>query len=249
MPSMTVPMPMRAAEAAAMTGRQSARRLKAWPLLIGLTGLVTLHSAGQSFISVRQTPSHEQNALTQRRQLLAGLGLAAAAPAVPAFAAESYTDINEGFEFRYPNGLQKSSSPGYDVFLRDILEPLEFIGVKVTETKRNNLDEVGTPQEVAEKLLKDLVPEGAPKEIISAKSRDDKYGFGRQDIIEFAYQWKFDEGMARQLGRKRFQVHMKALVSINRGKQFLVVIGSEENRWDLRGTDYNSAIDTFKFSF
>ena len=58
-----------------------------------------------------------------------------------------YGDQNVGYEFKFPTGPQKSTNKGYDVFLRDIIEPLEFIGLKITKTDRKSLDEVGTPEE------------------------------------------------------------------------------------------------------
>ncbi|CAK9064885.1 unnamed protein product, partial [Durusdinium trenchii] len=101
---------------------------------------------------------------------------------------------------------------------------------------------------VAEKLLTDLVPPGAPQEIISVNSKTDDLGH-RVDLVEFAYQWKFDEALARQLGRKKFQLHCKALVTVARNKQFLLQIASEEKRWEYRGDDYQVAIDTFKLTY
>jgi len=168
------------------------------------------------------------------------------APAALAY--ETYSDVNVGYEFKFPTGPQKSTNKGYDVFLRDIIEPLEFIGLKITKTERNSLDDVGSPQEVAEKLLKDIVPGGAPQEIISVSSKTDELGH-RIDTVEFAYQWKFDEALARQLGRKKFQLHCKALIAIARNKQFLLQIASEENRWEYRGDDYQVAVDTFKLTY
>ncbi|CAE7246037.1 unnamed protein product [Symbiodinium necroappetens] len=103
-------------------------------------------------------------------------------------------------------------------------------------------------QIVAEKLLKDVVPEGAPQEIISATSKKDEIGH-RIDIIEYVYQWKFDDAMARQLRRKKFQLHCKAAVVVSRKKQFVLTIASEENRWPIRGDDYQIAIDTFKLTY
>lgn len=206
--------------------------------------LTALQQAVQLFLSPRQPEP-----IVQRRQLLAGsgLGILSMAPSA-ALAYETYSDPNVGYEFKFPTGPQKSTNKGYDVFLRDIIEPLEFIGLKITQTERKSLDDVGSPQEVAEKLLKDIVPAGAPQEIISVNSKTDDLGH-RIDTVEFAYQWKFDEGLARQLGRKKFQLHCKALISVTRNKQFLLQIASEENRWEYRGDDYQVAIDTFKFSY
>lgn len=182
-----------------------------------------------------------------RRMLMGGMGLTAAAPALPAFAFETFKDTNLGYEFTYPTGLQKSESSQYNIFLRDLIEPLESVGVRVSESKRKSLDEVGDANVVATKLIEDLVPKGAVKEIISAKSVD-KNG-RRADIIEYAYQWKFDDDSARRFGRRKFQLHNKALVTVDRKKQYLMLVSVEEPRWKIQGDLLASAIDTFKLIF
>lgn len=227
-------------------------RLGALCLAVGLLWLFA--GCSPSFVVWRQPGVSSESGpadsavVAQRRQLLAGLGLLGAAPAAPAFAFESYTDTNNGYEIKYPLGLQKSASKQYDYLLRDIIEPLEFVGVKVTKTTRNSLDEVGPVQEVAAKLLKDLVPEGAPQEILKAESKETRTG-RRQDIIEFAYQWKFDENLARQLGRRRFQLHCKALVTVANQKQYLVLYATEEPRWSVRSEDYETVHQTFRLIY
>lgn len=161
-----------------------------------------------------------------------------------ALALEEYTDQVLGIKFNHPLGLQKSQYKGYNVFLRDILQPLEYIGVKVVETQRKSLDDVGKPEEVAKKLVADLVPKKAPQEIIKVESFKDLAG-RRNDIVEFAYQWVFDDATAKMVGRSKFQAHCKVLVTIYNEKEYRVVIASEEDRWEFRSRDYGPAIDTF----
>lgn len=184
-------------------------------------------------------------ALDSRRSLLVSTGLTAALPAVPAQADELFKDNLAGYSFKYPNGLQKSNNKVFTVFLRDIIEPLESLGVKVTPTKRKSLDEIGDAQAVAKKLVADTIPTGAPSEIISAKSKTDVQG-RRYDIVEFRYQWFFDEETAQQLRRDRFQLHQKALIQIDKKKQYLLLISIEENRWDIKSDQMSEAIDTWK---
>ncbi|CAK0857632.1 unnamed protein product [Prorocentrum cordatum] len=182
-----------------------------------------------------------------RAALLGALGAAAASPSLPALAFETYKDPSGAWEFKYATGLQKSESKLWSYFLRDLIEPLESVGVRVSETKRKSLDEIGDATEVGKRLLADSVPNGAPSEIISATTQYDREG-RRQDIIEYAYQWKFDDNMAKQLGRKRFQLHNKALVMIERKKQFLVQASVEEPRWAISGDLLCTALDTFKLN-
>mmetsp|Transcript_40638 Transcript_40638/g.81894 ORF Transcript_40638/g.81894 Transcript_40638/m.81894 type:complete len:248 (-) Transcript_40638:85-828(-) len=229
------------------SARPSARvRLPAFVLLIGTSWV----AAGHYFraFALGRLPAAEGDATNQlqRRSVLGGLGIAAAAPSLPALAFETYKDLQNGVSFTYPTGLQKSDNKVYKFFVRDVIEPLESIGVKVIPTTRKGLDEIGDASEVAKKLVEDSIPPGAPKEIIKAESKVDKGG-RRYDVIEYAYQWKFDPEMAQQVGRKRFQLHNKALVTIDKKKQYLVVVSTEEQRWATQGDLLSLAVDTFKF--
>mmetsp|Transcript_4599 Transcript_4599/g.14752 ORF Transcript_4599/g.14752 Transcript_4599/m.14752 type:complete len:248 (-) Transcript_4599:154-897(-) len=216
-------------------------------LLIGGSCLAAGHYA-RSFALWRLPAAGEgaEVARPQRRAVLGGLGIAAAAPALPALAFEQFKDLQNGISFTYPTSLQKSENKAYNFFVRDVIEPLESIGVKVTPTPRKSLDEIGDAMEVAKKLVVDTVPPKAPKEIVKAESKSDKSG-RRLDIIEYVYQWKFDPEMAQQLGRQRFQLHCKALVTIDKKKQYLVLVASEEPRWPVQGDTLAVALDTFKF--
>jgi len=222
-------------------------RLLAFALIVGALCLGAGHYA-RGFALWRQPVAGEGEAaaVPQRRAVLGGLGIAAAAPALPALAFESYRDLRNGISFTYPTGLQKSDNKAYDFFVRDVIEPLESIGVKVTPTSRKSLEEIGDAMAVGQKLLDDTVPPKAPKEIIKAETKYDKNG-RRFDVIEYVYQWKFDPELAQQLGRTRFQLHSKALVTIEKKKQVLVLASAEEPRWPVQGDQLGLAIDTFKF--
>jgi len=173
-----------------------------------------------------------------------------AAPVVPALAYDTYKDTQRGYELKYPTGLQKSdSNKNYDLFLRDLIEPLESVSVRITDTKRKSLDEIGNATEVAQLLMKDNTPEKAPKELISAESKVDASG-RRYDVVEYAFQWKFEDDLAQRLGRKRFQLHQKALITVDRRKQYFVLVGAEEDRWPIVGEGQLAvAIDTFTLLF
>ncbi|CAE7251540.1 ANK2 [Symbiodinium necroappetens] len=123
--------------------RRGARRACHVLAALGLLGALR---AGAAFASTRQAVEGAKE--VPRRQLLTGAGLSTALTATPALAFETWVDSNQGYEFKFPTGPQKSTLKGYDVFYRDILEPLEYIGVKIVGTQRNSLDDVGTPQEV-----------------------------------------------------------------------------------------------------
>jgi len=223
--------------------------LPALAVLVSMTLLFVGRHSAFGFVSGPSSKDGwapvSSTALEGRRSLLVGTGLTAALPAVPAQADEIYKDNAQGYSFRYPNGLQKSNNKVFTYFLRDIIEPLESLGVKVTPTKRKSLDEVGDAMAVAKKVVTDIIPTGAPSEIISAQSKTDLQG-RRFDIIEFRYQWFFDEDTAKQLRRDRFQLHQKALIQIDKKKQYLLLVSIEENRWNVKGDQMSMAIDTWK---
>jgi len=193
--------------------------------------------------------SQEASLSPQRRQLLAGLGLSAAVPAAPALAYEVFKDTNLGVEFRYPTGLQKTENKLYNTFLKDVIEPLEAIGIKVVDSGRGTLEDIGDAKAVAEKLVADSVPEKAPREILSATSKIDDKG-RRLDIIEYVYQWKFSPELRAATGRTRFELRNKAIITVYKRKQYLVVASCESQNWELRGDGQLAlAIDTFKLLF
>jgi len=247
-------------------GTASARSTNTWlrTLMVCMVIVWTLWttlSVNQNFISPSSAPQQKAvrepssaldvaaaNQAATRRQILSGAGMATLLPPSAALAFETYKDTISGFEFKYPTGLQKSSSKLYNYFVRDLVEPLESVGVRVQDTTRKSLDEVGDVNAVAQKLLDDTVPKGAPREVIKATSNKDKLG-RRYDVIEYAYQWKFDPDTAARLGRRRFQLHSKALVIIDRKRQYLVLAAAEEPRWQINGDQLSSAIETFELIF
>eukprot|EP00929_Paragymnodinium_shiwhaense_P036833 TRINITY_DN196_c0_g1_i1.p1 TRINITY_DN196_c0_g1~~TRINITY_DN196_c0_g1_i1.p1 ORF type:complete len:310 (+),score=86.10 TRINITY_DN196_c0_g1_i1:341-1270(+) len=182
-----------------------------------------------------------------RRTAFGGLGAAVvAAPVLPALAYESFTDASKGYAFKYPTGLEKFDRKGYATFLRDLIEPLEYIGVEVTDTKRKTVEEIGTDEEIAQKMLKELVPDKAPQELIKTSSKTDSSG-RKFIIIEYRFQWKFDPDLATQLGRRTYQLHCKALLAVNKRKQYILSTGAEEARWEVHGEGgLDAAIQTFQ---
>eukprot|EP00403_Amphidinium_massartii_P008263 CAMPEP_0178423176 /NCGR_PEP_ID=MMETSP0689_2-20121128/27554_1 /TAXON_ID=160604 /ORGANISM="Amphidinium massartii, Strain CS-259" /LENGTH=238 /DNA_ID=CAMNT_0020044763 /DNA_START=96 /DNA_END=812 /DNA_ORIENTATION=- len=231
----------------------SVRRLSGFTLAAAAAyGLLSLSgfSSSLDFISGRPAPAGSEDQSIQRRNIVGGLAGAALLPASPAFAFETYTDLNKGFEFIYPTGLQKSadsSTKFYDVFLRDILQPLEGVSVKVTETSRNNLKEIGELKEIGIKLMDDSVPPQAPREFLGATMRKDRQG-REYAVFEWHYQWKFPEELARQLERKKYQLREKAILVIDRKRQFVGKMSIEEERWSERAKpdDLGVFVDSFK---
>eukprot|EP00929_Paragymnodinium_shiwhaense_P036834 TRINITY_DN196_c0_g1_i2.p1 TRINITY_DN196_c0_g1~~TRINITY_DN196_c0_g1_i2.p1 ORF type:complete len:266 (+),score=89.33 TRINITY_DN196_c0_g1_i2:78-875(+) len=235
--------------------RRSNRKAPAALLLCG-AALAWLQGGERSFALWRAPANagladaeatEESLVQTNRRAAIGGLGAAvAAAPVLPALAYESFTDASKGYAFKYPTGLEKFDRKGYATFLRDLIEPLEYIGVEVTDTKRKTVEEIGTDEEIAKKMLKELVPDKAPQELIKTSSKTDSSG-RKFIIIEYRFQWKFDPDLATQLGRRTYQLHCKALLAVNKRKQYILSTGAEEARWEVHGEGgLDAAIQTFQ---
>merc|ERR1719335_707673 len=123
----------------------------------------------------------------------------------------------------YPYGLQESKNPKYRKFYRDIVEVLDSVGVQVADSSRNSLDDVGTPEQVAQKLIDLNVPKGAPFEINKITSKKDRGG-RRRDYVEYVFQWKYSQK-----------------------KQYIVIATAEDKRWEVVGDEFKEAVDKFKF--
>nr|XP_043608292.1 psbP-like protein 1, chloroplastic isoform X2 [Erigeron canadensis] len=119
-----------------------------------------------------------------RRQILAaGLTIA---PLVllscqksTAFAAENakgylpVTDKKDGYSFIYPFGWQEVVIEGQDKVYKDVIEPLENVSVTVFPTNKEDIRDLGSPQEVAEALIKKvLAPPSQKTKLLTAAEHD-----------------------------------------------------------------------------
>ncbi|GAB4845362.1 phycocyanin alpha-subunit phycocyanobilin lyase [Ancistrocladus abbreviatus] len=118
-----------------------------------------------------------------RRKLLA---IGASVPGVMlfdrtsmSFAAESkkgflpVTDKKDGYSFLYPFGWEEVVIEGQDKVFKDVIEPLESVSVNMYPTSKQDIQEYGPPQEVAETLIKKvLAPPTQKTKLIDAKEQD-----------------------------------------------------------------------------
>uniref|UniRef100_A0A7N0TKY4 PsbP C-terminal domain-containing protein n=1 Tax=Kalanchoe fedtschenkoi TaxID=63787 RepID=A0A7N0TKY4_KALFE len=97
-------------------------------------------------------------------------------PVLPSFAVESkkgflpVLDQKDRYEFLYPFGWQEIAIDGQDKVFKDVIEPLESVSVNVFPTTKQEIRELGPPQEVAEALIKKvLAPPTQKTKLIEAK--------------------------------------------------------------------------------
>ncbi|ESW11262.1 hypothetical protein PHAVU_008G015100 [Phaseolus vulgaris] len=179
----------------------------------------------------------------RRRQVIA---IGTAAPLVflisqhsNSFAAEnkkgffSVLDKKDGYSFVYPFGWQEVVIQGQDKVFKDVIEPLESVSVNVIPTGKQDITEFGSPQDVAETLIKKvLAPSNQKTKIIEAKEQDvegKKY-----------YQFEF---IAKAPNYTR---HALSTVSIGNGKFYTLTTGANERRWEKMKDRLQTVIESFK---
>ncbi|KAL5167590.1 PsbP-like protein 1, chloroplastic [Glycine soja] len=142
-------------------------------------------------------------------------------------------DKKDGYSFLYPFGWQEVVIEGQDKVFKDVIEPLENVSVNVIPTGKQDITEFGSPQEVAETLIKKvLAPPNQKTKIVDAKEQDvegKKY-----------YQFEF---IAKAPNYTR---HALSTVSIGNGKFYTLTTGANERRWDKMKDRLQTVIESFK---
>ncbi|KAL6011233.1 hypothetical protein ACLOJK_001678 [Asimina triloba] len=72
-------------------------------------------------------------------------------------------DKKDGYSFLYPFGWQEVIVEGQDKVLKDVIEPLENVSINLVETSKQNVKDLGTPQEIAEILIKKVLAPSSQK--------------------------------------------------------------------------------------
>ncbi|WVZ06889.1 hypothetical protein V8G54_020235 [Vigna mungo] len=145
-----------------------------------------------------------------------------------AFAAEnkkgflSVLDKKDGYSFLYPFGWQEVVIEGQDKVFKDVIEPLENVSVNVIPTGKQDITEFGSPQEVAETLIKKvLAPSNQKTKIIEAKEQD----------VE---------------GKKYYQFEFIAKAPNYTRKFYTLTTGANERRWEKMKERLQTVIESFK---
>ncbi|KAK7295680.1 hypothetical protein RJT34_18591 [Clitoria ternatea] len=178
-----------------------------------------------------------------RRQLIA---IGTTAPLVFLFNQHSYSfaaenkkgflpvlDKKDGYSFLYPFGWQEVVIEGQDKVFKDVIEPLESVSVNMIPTSKQDIKEFGSPEEVAQTLIKKvLAPPNQKTKIIGAKE---------QDVEGKAY-YQF-EFIAQAPNYTR---HALSTVSIGNGKFYTLTTGANERRWEKMKDRLQTVIESFK---
>jgi photosystem II oxygen-evolving enhancer protein 2 len=179
-----------------------------------------------------------KDASSRRSAILGGVAAATAAlaPAKPALALSGFSvvkDTRDGYQFYYPVGWQEITVDGQDAVYKDIIEPLESVALNIYPTTRENLAEIGTPDEVAKTLVsKALAVPGSQAKVLKTAQRKDKEGH-----LYYALEYVTKTNS--------YERHALTIVTITQGKFYTLTTGSSERRWLKMKDRLQTTIDSF----
>lgn len=190
--------------------------------------------------SILPPPSRDE---IMRRQLIAvGAtvpGLILLSHPSTAFAVEAIkgflpmTDKSDGYSFIYPFGWQEVVIEGQDKVFKDVIEPLESVSVTVLPTSKEDVKDLGSPQVVAETLIKKvLAPPTQKTKLIEAKQQD----FDGKSYYTFEY-------IAQA---PNFTRHALSAICIGNGKFYTLTTGANQRRWDKMKDRLYTVVDSFR---
>jgi photosystem II oxygen-evolving enhancer protein 2 len=179
---------------------------------------------------------------TSRREVLLGAATALSLVALPAEAANAPAgfkvseDTSEGFKFLYPFGWEEVTVKGQKIVYKDVIEPLESVSVTIIATEKEKLNELGTPQEVAQNLIDQVLtsPSQQPKLLsVNEKTENGK------TYYQFEYTAK----------ARNFTRHALTTVGISRGKFYTLTTGANERRWNKVSNKLRTVVDSFSLAY
>ncbi|PKA63732.1 PsbP-like protein 1, chloroplastic [Apostasia shenzhenica] len=156
-----------------------------------------------------------------------------AAEAIKGFLAVS--DKKDGYSFVYPFGWQEVIVQGQDKVFKDVIEPLESVSINTIPTSKQDIRELGPPQEVANALIrKVLAPPSQKVKLVEALERDvDGKAYY---TFEFTAQ------------APNFTRHALGAITIGNGKFYTLTTGANERRWEKMKDKLHTVVESFKIS-
>lgn len=154
---------------------------------------------------------------------------------------QAYVDSYDGYEFLYPRGwVQIQAKEPVDVVFHDIIETTENVSVVVnTVSSTKSLEELGSPEEVGDRLLRNIIApseSGRSSALISASSQkaDDKTYY----ILEYAVTLPGNGDNAQQR-------HNLSSIAISRGKVYTLSVSAPEERWPKVEDQFRTIVSSF----
>lgn len=158
----------------------------------------------------------------------------------PVSGLKAYVDSLDGYQFLYPTGWVQVQVRNADVVFHDIIQTTENISVVVNPVSSGkNLADIGTPEVVGERLLKNVITAAGSERssaLISAtakESRDKLYY-----ILEYAVTLPSESGVTQQR-------HNLSSIAVSRGKLYTLSVSAPEERWTKVEDQFQSVVNSF----
>lgn len=143
------------------------------------------------------------------------------------------TDKKDGYSFLYPFGWQEVVIEGQDKVFKDVIEPLENVSVTMLPTTKQDIRDLGSPQEVAETLIKKvLAPPSQKTKLVQATEHDaDGKAYYTFEFIAQA---------------PTYTRHALGTICIGNGKFYTLTTGANERRWEKMKDKLQTVVDSFQ---
>ncbi|XP_058109814.1 psbP-like protein 1, chloroplastic isoform X2 [Magnolia sinica] len=146
---------------------------------------------------------------------------------------QAVLDKKDGYSFLYPFGWQEVVIEGQDKVFKDVIEPLENVSVNLVETSKQSIRELGSPQEVAEVLIKKVLapPTQKTKLVEAAEHEADGKTYYTFEFIAQA---------------PNYTRHALGAITIGNGKFYTLTTGANERRWEKMKDRLHTIVDSFE---
>jgi len=150
----------------------------------------------------------------------------------------SYQSPDGRYGFLYPTGWTRVAvSGGPKVVFHDLINSYETLSLVVSEVEKDvELQDLGSPQEVGERLMLEVIaPEGAGREASLLETK-------KREVFDHTF---YDlEYSVHLQDRDR---HELATVVIDRGYLYTFAASTNEARWEKIRNIFESSITSFRF--
>nr|AJS13466.1 PPL1 [Erycina pusilla] len=142
-------------------------------------------------------------------------------------------DKKDGYSFLFPFGWQEVVVQGQDKVFKDVIEPLESVSINMIPTSKQDIRELGSPQEVADALIKKVLAPPSQKIMLVEASEHDADGKAYY-TFEFTAQ------------APNFTRHALGTIVIANGRFYTLTTGANERRWEKMKDRLHTVVDSFK---
>ncbi|KAL2462019.1 PsbP-like protein 1 [Abeliophyllum distichum] len=122
---------------------------------------------------------------------------------------------------------------GQDKVFKDVIEPLESVSVNLIPTSKQDIRDFGSPQEVAETLIKRVLASPLQKTKLVQASEHDVDGKAYY-TIEFIAQ------------APNYTRHALSAICVGNGKFYTLTTGANERRWEKIKDRLETVVDSFE---